>query len=585
MINAIGYVRRSTDRQEESLDQQKRKLETFAKSQGWTLSTIYVDDAISGSEMTRPGLSDLLDAAKTRDDVQYVIAWDRNRLARPKDAVDGMMLERQLISAGKRVVYAATGQEADRSFASGLISYVEHHQNGDYLRKLSRDTVRGLVSRVERGMWPGGPIPFGYDRLLLDEQGNPKRIVRDMEDSSQVIIDPESGKVLERISAGRRFKKQDHESCTLIPSDAARVRALQALFAGYAAGKPVRLLRDTLNETGFRTSRGQTFTNSTINPILENPAYIGQCVYNRRTLSKWHRVVDGKSVERQDEGIEQRPESDWIVTDNAWPAIIDKDVFDQVQHRRKDSKEKHKHTTGANHKSGYLLTGHMFCGVCGGKLCGTTKTSGKGIKTRYYVCQTHHNGHHDRCPKRYAIPAKLVENHILDAIKTDLAKLKDDKVIHKYIAEELQRITGGKGDARKQLQQRMIELEQKIERKKDHIDHMPPALAKKSGFYDDLANLLSDQEDLEMQLKAVSVPCADDLPDSDELHARAVAAFDDLETVLAGGTLEEKREMIGHYVQTIKADPDHSQIHIGLYPALVSRKIAGAGFEPTTSGL
>jgi hypothetical protein len=131
----------------------------------------------------------------------------------------------------------------------------------------------------------------------------------------------------------------------------------------------------------------------------------------------------------------------------------------------------------------------------------------------------------------------------------------------------------------------MIELEQKIERKKDHIDHMPPALAKKSGFYDDLANLLSDQEDLEMQLKAVSVPCADDLPDSDELHARAVAAFDDLETVLAGGTLEEKREMIGHYVQTIKADPDHSQIHIGLYPALVSRKIAGAGFEPTTSGL
>lgn len=51
-----------------------------------------------------------------------------------------------------------------------------------------------------------------------------------------------------------------------------------------------------------------------------------------------------------------------------------------------------------------------------------------------------------------------------------------------------------------------------------------------------------------MQLKDVSVPCADDLPSSEELHTRAVAAFDDLETVLAGGTLEEKREMIGHYV-------------------------------------
>ena len=396
MINVIGYVRRSTDRQEESLDQQKRKLEAFAKSNDWQLVKVYVDDAISGSQMQRPGLTELLDAAKIRDDVEYVIAWDHNRLARPKDAVDGMMLERQLLSAGKRVVYAATGQEIDRSFTSGLIGYIEHHQNGDYLRKLSRDTMRGLVARVQRGLWPGGPIPFGFDRLILDEQGNAKRIVRDLEDSSQVVIDPVSGKVLEQVSAGHRFKKQDHESCTLIPSEPAKVRALEALFAGYAAGKPVRLLRDDLNAAGFRTSRGKTFGNSTINPILENPAYIGQCVYNRRTLSKWHRVIDGQSIERQDEGIEQRPESDWIVTKDAWQPIIKQDIFDQVQQRRKRSKEKHCHTTGANHRTDYLLTGLMFCGVCGGKLCGMTKTSGKGYKTRYYVYQTQHNGHHDR---------------------------------------------------------------------------------------------------------------------------------------------------------------------------------------------
>lgn len=77
---------------------------------------------------------------------------DANRLARPKDPLDGMMLERRLSDAGKRVVYAATGMETDRSFTSGLIGYIEHHQNGDYLRKLSRDTMRGLVERAKRGL-------------------------------------------------------------------------------------------------------------------------------------------------------------------------------------------------------------------------------------------------------------------------------------------------------------------------------------------------------------------------------------------------------------------------------------------------
>jgi len=199
----------------------------------------------SGSEMKRPGLSELLDAAKLRDDVQVVMAWDRNRIARPKDALDGMMLERELINSGKRVVYAATGLEADRSFTSGLISYVEHHNNGEYLRKLSRDTARGILSRVERGLWPGGPIPFGYDRLLIDSDGTPRRIVRRMPDGSLQVLNPADGRLLETIAAGRRFKKQDYEFCTLTPSEPSRVRALQRVYTDYAAGLPTRQIRDT----------------------------------------------------------------------------------------------------------------------------------------------------------------------------------------------------------------------------------------------------------------------------------------------------------------------------------------------------
>jgi len=177
MANAIGYVRRSTDRQEESLEQQKQRLASFAQSQGWQLVQVYEDDAISGSELGRAGLQSLLDRAQHDQNVELVLTWDRNRLARPKDPLDGMLLERQLTQAGKRVVYASTGKEASSDLADNLVSLVEHHQNGDYLRKLSRDSMRGIVSRVQQGRWPGGPIPFGYDRLLLDEAGQPRRII------------------------------------------------------------------------------------------------------------------------------------------------------------------------------------------------------------------------------------------------------------------------------------------------------------------------------------------------------------------------------------------------------------------------
>ncbi len=121
---------------------------------------MFADDAISGSELSRPGLDQLLSEAAARDDVQAVITWDRNRLARPKDALDGMLLERRLADAGKRVVYAANGKEAGSGFADGIISYIEHHQNGDYLRKLSRDTIRGIVHRVQPDNGRAGRFPL-----------------------------------------------------------------------------------------------------------------------------------------------------------------------------------------------------------------------------------------------------------------------------------------------------------------------------------------------------------------------------------------------------------------------------------------
>lgn len=250
------------------------------------------------------------------------------------------------------------------------------------------------------------------------------------------------------------------------------------MFADYAAGKPTRVLRDDLNASGLRTSRGSIFTVQTILPILENQAYLGRCVYNQRTLSKWHRYRDGASVERLDEGVEQRDASDWVTCDDAWPALMDADLFDQVRLRRQASRERNAHVRGPAMRSAYLLTGLFYCGVCGGKMTGHTCTSGKKIKTRYYVCSRHSAGHKDECSKRYSVPAKLVEEHILGLVRIDLANLRYDQQLHNMIASELERMAGGRSDARDQMSRQLAKLDQQTATVRDHLMALDPDTAK-----------------------------------------------------------------------------------------------------------
>ena len=583
-MNAIGYIRRSTNRQEESLEQQRAKLETFAAARGWKLLEVFVDDAISGSDMNRPGLEAMVNRAQNDKDIGAVLAWERNRLARPKDPVDGLMLERRLINAGKRVFYVATGQEADRTFASGLISYVEHYQSGDYLRKLSRDTMRGHVARAERGLWCGGPIPFGYDRLYTTMEGKPKRIIRDMPDKTQQVLHPETGAILEVIPAGQRYIKPEYELCTLIPSEPARVAVVQKIFHDFDAGIPIRTIRKSINAMGMRSSRGRMFTHPTIHSILANPAYTGTSVYNQRTESKWHRHTAGQSQERYDEGLENRPPSDWIVKKDAWPAIIDQQTYDRAQQQRTESKRRYLHTRGSCIHHNYFLTPFLVCKICGSKLSGQTCTSGKGYKTRYYVCAAHHAGHTDVCPKRYQLPADIVENHILELIRADLEHLKTDAQLQQYIAEEIARLSGNDDLARQQLQRRLADIDQQTARLREHLKAMAHSTAQSLGLYTDAEALTEEKSTVEAELKRLDKKLPE-LPDAKQILEQSARELDSLADILATATVEQKKQFVARYIQKITADPNAKTVEISRYPALFSLIVAGEGFEPPTSGL
>lgn len=212
-------------------------------------------------------------------------------------------------------------------------------------------------------------------------------------------------------------------------------------------------------------------------------------------------------------------------------------------------------------------------------MTGQTCTSRKGYKTRYYVCGRHSSSHKHECPKWYTFPAEAVENHILDLIRNDLSKLRDDDQLQRSIAAELKRITGGRYDACEQLQRQLAGLDQQLAKVRDHLLAMDVETARSLGFYDQARELADEKAAVEQRLEALP-GSAVVLPEPGVIRRRASAEFDRLGEVIAGGTLEEKRELIGLYVHEIKADPDRLSVHIGLYPTLLSQKIAGDRYLP-----
>jgi DNA invertase Pin-like site-specific DNA recombinase len=81
---AVGYVRRSTDRQEQSIEDQKKALQDYAAEHGVRLAKFYVDDAISGtSTLGRRAFQQMIqDAKKSSRPFDTIVVYDVKRFGR-----------------------------------------------------------------------------------------------------------------------------------------------------------------------------------------------------------------------------------------------------------------------------------------------------------------------------------------------------------------------------------------------------------------------------------------------------------------------------------------------------------------------
>ena len=104
----------------------------------------------------------------------------------------------------------------------------------------------------------------------------------------------------------------------------------------------------------------------------------------------------------------------------------------------KDNKKKNATNTA---KNTYLLTGLIECGKCGGTLTGKTNTSGKGYKTRYYVCNNKYRTH--TCDANN-INADDIESNVASGLRDYLLNSDFEEIADNVIPAHTSRVRAAK---------------------------------------------------------------------------------------------------------------------------------------------
>lgn len=81
---AVGYLRRSTEQQEQSIPDQRSAIDRYATEHGLQVIHYYIDDAITGTRTKgRKAFQDMMKAAQRHSrDFCFVIVYDIKRFGR-----------------------------------------------------------------------------------------------------------------------------------------------------------------------------------------------------------------------------------------------------------------------------------------------------------------------------------------------------------------------------------------------------------------------------------------------------------------------------------------------------------------------
>lgn len=476
------YIRLSREdgesQESESIGNQRDIIMRYIKENNLQFTDEYVDDGVSGTTFERQGFQRMISDIEQHR-INMVITKDLSRLGR-EYIQTGYYIENYFPEHMVRYVAINDGIDTFSNSTSNDVTPFKSIMNDMYAKDISKKVRSVIKEKQKKGEYMCTVPPYGYKK--------------DISQKNHLVVD---------------------ENVVYVVKD---------IFKKYIDGSSVYKIRDYLNKNKIQSPSGyakklteiKKWNSVTILNILENKAYIGTTVSNKRTN------ISYKSKKRI-----KVPEQEYIITENTHEAIIDKENFEKVQFllAKKSINKKNKHE--------YLFRGLIKCKTCHSNLeVGAKLTAyGKQIKNPipYITCRNSKKG---ICPPQHLNYNKF-EKEVLQYLKeflllyTDKSRL--EKIYKKYKASKNNNIS--------KYEKELRQIDTRINTLSNQID---------SIYFDKLNHIISENDYFRYTNKIIRER---DILESQKKEI--VKLINNTKEKQDIGTKEEMEKLINEFLNTI----------------------------------
>lgn len=174
MVKLVGYVRVSSESQEEntSLESQKQQIENYCHQHGHKLLEIFAEVKSGKNVKSRPIFNKALE--RVANDADGIICSRLDRFGR--DTIDTLTLVRDFIRpSGKSLILIDDGIDTTKD-ESDFILTVKAGMATDERRLISKRTLLGKAAKAAKGGYIGGQPRFGEQSVNAELTKNDKEL-------------------------------------------------------------------------------------------------------------------------------------------------------------------------------------------------------------------------------------------------------------------------------------------------------------------------------------------------------------------------------------------------------------------------
>lgn len=369
-----------------SIVNQKKMLEDYAKQNGYTNIEHFTDDGYSSGSFDRPDWKRMI-AGIEDGSIGTVIVKDMSRIGRDYLQV-GFYTEVMFKEKEVHFIAIANGVDNQKRESSEFAPFL-NIMNEWYIHDSSRKVTTVLRARGMKGKHTTNNAIYGYRKSE--------------EDKNQWVIDEEAAEVVRRIYRMSLEGKGPYEIARILSEEQIERPSY------YLAKRGLGTCRSNNN-----TATPYVWRGATVRDILSKPEYMGHTV-NFRSYKESYK----------DKRAKKTPKEDWVIFKNTQEAIVSEEMWNKVQELRKTVRRTD--TVGEANP----FTGLLYCADCGAKMYNHRGGAGRARNWKgelngkrrpdrdEYNCSTYNlsrQSYDKQCSQHY-IRTEVVRKLVLETIK------------------------------------------------------------------------------------------------------------------------------------------------------------------------